>query len=145
MVHEVDLRTINFSSYEELRNKFRWNIPEYFNIGEAILDRNIKEGFGDNIALYYEDEEGNKNVYTFSEIKKLSDSFIKILKERFNVNKGDVIGVYLQLKASLFRAGMKIHKTQEANKNLMMSTSDNKHMQDGRGFSAPLDCPWDEK
>jgi len=25
----------------------------------------------------------------------------------------------------------------------MMSTSDNKHIQDERGFSAPLDCPWE--
>ena len=96
MIHEIDLRTINFSSYEELVDKFRWNVPEYFNIGEAILDRNIREGFGDNIALYYEDEEGNKGVYSFSEIKKLSDAFIKVLKERFNVSKGAVIGVYLQ-------------------------------------------------
>ena len=96
MIQEIDIRTINFSSYEELVSRFRWNIPEYFNIGEAILDRNIKEGFGENIALYYEDEEGNKSVYTFSEIKMLSDAFIKVLKERFNVDKGDVIGVYLQ-------------------------------------------------
>ncbi|QGA69174.1 AMP-binding protein [Sulfolobus sp. E11-6] len=93
---EIDLRKIKFSTYEELMKSFTWEIPRKFNIGEAILDRKIREGLGDNIALYYEDEEGNKGVYTFREIKRLSDAFIKLFKERFGIGRGDIVGVYLQ-------------------------------------------------
>lgn len=92
---EIDLRENRFHNYDELIKTFKWSIPSYFNIGEAILDRKVREGLGDNVAVYYEDEEGNHSVYTFSQLKKLSDSLITLLKEN-GVKKGDVIGVYLQ-------------------------------------------------
>jgi acetyl-CoA synthetase len=92
MEYEIDLRKIPFNTYSELLNKFKWKIPEYFNIGEAILDRNND----DSIAVYYEDEEGNRKNYTFKELNLMSNSFIKLLSEKFKINQGDVIGVYLQ-------------------------------------------------
>ncbi|MBB5255129.1 acetyl-CoA synthetase [Sulfurisphaera ohwakuensis] len=92
---EIDLRENRFHNYDELARTFKWNVPSYFNIGEAILDRKIKEGLGDNVAVYYEDEEGNHSVYTFSQLKKLSDSLMTLLKEN-GVKSGDVVGVYLQ-------------------------------------------------
>ncbi|WP_338602569.1 hypothetical protein V6M85_02485 [Sulfolobus tengchongensis] len=48
----MTLDNLTFSTYEELKGKFKWNIPKYFNIGDAILDRKIREGYGDNIAVY---------------------------------------------------------------------------------------------
>jgi len=53
--------------------------------------------------------------------------------------------IKLQPKTSLFRAGMKIYETQEANKNLMMSTSDNiwrgsLHLSTARGMKGRKDC-----
>ncbi|AGJ62360.1 AMP-binding protein [Saccharolobus islandicus] len=108
---EVDLREIRFHSYDELVRTFKWNIPSHFNIGESILDRKIKEGLGDNIAIYYEDEEGNHFAYTFTQLKNLSDSLITILRE-IGVKRGDVVGIYLQPRVetvisilSLYRLG----------------------------------------
>lgn len=92
---EVDLREIKFSNYDELVKKFNWNIPLNFNIGEAIVDRKIKEGLGDKVAIYYEDEEGNNSVFTFSQLKSLSDSLISILRDN-GIKRGDIIGIYLQ-------------------------------------------------
>lgn len=94
-MYEVDLREINFHNYDELIKKFKWNIPSNFNIGEAILDRKIKDGLGDNAAIYYEDDEGNHSFYTFAQLKSLSDSLITTLKE-IGLKRGDVIGIYLQ-------------------------------------------------
>jgi acetyl-CoA synthetase len=103
---EIDLRNITFSSYEELASKFKWNIPEYFNIGEAILDRNCS----DNVALYYEDFEGNKASYTFRELKSLSDSLIGLLSEKLGVKKGDVVGVYLQPRVETIVSILSIYR-----------------------------------
>ena len=34
--YEIDLRTLGTDDYDILYREFRWNIPEYFNMGEAI-------------------------------------------------------------------------------------------------------------
>ncbi len=92
---EIDLRRYSFSSYDELYSNFRWNIPERFNIGYAIIDRNVERGFGDKPAVYYLDDEGNRYLLTFNELKRRSDALAGSLRD-IGVNKGDVVGVYLQ-------------------------------------------------
>ncbi|AWR95768.1 AMP-binding protein [Acidianus brierleyi] len=103
---EIDLRELQFSTYEELINKFNWNIPQNFNIGEAILDRNNE----DSTAIYYEDEEGNKASYTFKELKSFSDSLIKLLTEKIGIKKGDVLGVFLQPRVETILTILSIYR-----------------------------------
>ncbi|WP_069808162.1 AMP-binding protein [Vulcanisaeta thermophila] len=97
---EVDIRRYPFKSYEELYNAFSWNIPERFNVGYAIIDRNVKRGFGDRISIYYIDDEGNRASYTFNELKRFSDSIASTLRD-LGVGVGDVVGVYLQPRPEL--------------------------------------------
>lgn len=91
---EIDIRNFSFNSYEDIYRKFIWNIPKYFNIGYAITDRAIALGRGDNVAIYYEDDEGRREVVRFSELKTRSDAFARSLLDN-GVRKGDVVGVYL--------------------------------------------------
>ncbi|MGC8584154.1 MAG: acyl-CoA synthetase, partial [Thermoproteus sp.] len=95
MSEEIDLRKYSFSSYNELYSNFKWNIPEYFNIGYAIIDRNVERGFGDRLAIYYLDDEGNRYSLTFGDLKKLSDGLASSLRD-IGVGRGDIVGVYLQ-------------------------------------------------
>jgi len=92
---EIDLRKYRFSSYNEIYINFKWNIPEYFNIGYAIIDRNIERGLGDRPAIYYLDDEGGRRVLTFGDLKRLSDGLASSLRD-LGVGRGDVVGVYLQ-------------------------------------------------
>lgn len=95
MNFEIDIRKITFNSYNELYSKFEWNIPAYFNVGRAIVDRPVEAGLGDRPAIYYVDDEGGRSVVTFNELKKRSDALAKALSE-LGVGRGDVVGVYLQ-------------------------------------------------
>lgn len=92
---EIDLRKYLFSSYNEIYINFKWNIPEYFNIGYAIIDRNMERGLGDRPAIYYLDDEGDRRVLTFGDLKRLSDGLASSLRD-LGVGRGDVVGVYLQ-------------------------------------------------
>ena len=51
------------STYEEVYNNFKWNIPTYYNIADDVCDRWATDT--DRIALVYEDAQKKQRVYTF--------------------------------------------------------------------------------
>jgi acetyl-CoA synthetase len=86
--YEIDLRTLGTDDYDILYREFRWNIPEYFNMGEAI-SRN-KEG----IAIIYRDDEGNRSETSYSELNSLSNQVANFLSE-LGVKRGEPVGVMM--------------------------------------------------
>ena len=42
--------------WDAVRQAFRWNVPEYFNIAAMVCDRQADDPA--KVALYYEDEAG---------------------------------------------------------------------------------------
>lgn len=85
---EIDLRQYGTDDYDVLYSKFKWNIPEYLNMGEAI-SRN-KEG----IAIIYRDDQGGKGELTYEGLNTLSNQVANFLSE-LGVKKGEPVGVMM--------------------------------------------------
>jgi acetyl-CoA synthetase len=79
-------------SYEEVFAKFRWEIPQYFNIGVDICDK--WAGQPDRLALVYENENGRVEQYTFSDLKRISNRLANGLKAS-GIGQGDRFGILL--------------------------------------------------
>ncbi|WP_338602664.1 AMP-binding protein [Sulfolobus tengchongensis] len=101
--YEIDLRKFGTDDYETLYKSFRWDIPEYFNMGEAI-SRN-KTG----TAIIYRDDEGNKSELTYSELDKLSNQVANFLTE-LGVKKGEPVGVMMGPRPETAAAIVGIYK-----------------------------------
>ena len=60
------------STYAEVCAKFRWSVPEYFNIAVDICDRHA-EADPSRVALIYEDDAGRITEHTFAEFRARSN------------------------------------------------------------------------
>ena len=79
-------------TYDDVYNTFRWQIPEFYNIGVDICDKWADQG--QRLALIYEDEKGRVDRYTFRELKNLSNKLANGLKA-CNIGIGDRLGILL--------------------------------------------------
>ncbi len=79
-------------TYEDVYNSFRWQIPEFYNIGVDICDKWADQG--QRLALIYEDENGRVDRYTFRELKNLSNKLANGLQAA-NIGIGDRLGILL--------------------------------------------------
>jgi len=79
-------------SYDEVCRSFKWEIPEYYNIGVDICDKWAGQRY--RLALIYEDEKGLVEKYTFWELKRLSNRLANGLINA-GIKKGDRIGILL--------------------------------------------------
>ena len=80
------------STYNEVCKGFRWNIPEFYNIGVDVCDKWADERY--RLALIYEDEGGRTEKFTFWDIKNLSNRLANALRAN-GVARGDRIGILL--------------------------------------------------
>jgi len=80
------------STYSKVYSSFKWKIPEFYNIGVDICDKHAHQK--NRLALVYENEEGQTEKYTFSDIKNLSNRFANILKA-YDMHVGDRVGILL--------------------------------------------------
>ena len=108
MQFEVDIRQYGSKNYDELYNRFKWNIPENFNIGVAICDRHIKEK-GNQVAIFYNDGLGNEERWTFNDLKNKSNQLANLLSE-LGIKKGDRIGVCLPSRPETIVSLISIYK-----------------------------------
>jgi len=63
--------------YTELRNAFRWQVPERYNIGVDVCGRWASDR--GRFALYYEDESGNTSAWTFWDIQRAANRLSNVL------------------------------------------------------------------
>ena len=79
-------------TYEEVYSSFRWQIPEYYNIGVDICDKHADGTH--RLALIYETDTGKEEKYSFDDFKnysnRLANTFISL-----GMNKGDRVGILL--------------------------------------------------
>ncbi len=80
------------NDYEELINKFSWNIPDYFNIGYEVCDR-WADRDPDRVAIIDVSTKHPKK-YSYSQLKSLSNQLANLLT-RLGVNPGDRTAVLL--------------------------------------------------
>ncbi|MGD8505602.1 MAG: AMP-binding protein [Candidatus Bathyarchaeota archaeon] len=69
-----------------------WRIPKTYNIAEEICHKHATRK--EKVALFYEDEEGNKEECSFYEIKSLSDKFAHVLCG-LGLKRGDRVAIML--------------------------------------------------
>ena len=79
-------------TYEDVYNFFKWQIPEFYNIGIDICDKWAQQRY--RLALIYEDEKGHIEKYTFWDLKNLSNKLANGLKT-FGIGIGDRLGILL--------------------------------------------------
>tara|TARA_R110001599_G_scaffold203414_2_gene400561 strand:- start:2254 stop:3888 length:1635 start_codon:yes stop_codon:yes gene_type:complete len=98
----------NGSTYDDIRDAFEWRIPERYNIGRDIADRQKP----DALALIYRTEEGTIDRYSFGDITKTSGRFANVL-EASGIKRGDRVAILLPQRpetafahTAIYKAGM---------------------------------------
>jgi acetyl-CoA synthetase len=78
-------------TYEEMRKAFAWDIPQRFNIADAICDRHL--GLARE-ALIYERPDGSVDRYSFERLQQLSRRLANALAAK-GVAREDRVGILL--------------------------------------------------
>jgi len=77
-------------NYDEEARHWKWEIPEYYNIGQDCVDKHAEGVNKNKVALYWENEKGVAEKYTFLEMKNLSNKFGNVLR-KLGLKKGPTI------------------------------------------------------
>jgi len=92
-----------WESYDELYEAFEWEVPETFNMATYLCDRWANTGDGGEstddgrIALFAESEAGERETYTFEELRRAANGLADFLAAR-GVSRGDRVGVNVPQK-----------------------------------------------
>ena len=79
-------------TYDEVFENFRWEIPEYYNIGVDVCDKWANEKH--RLALIYIDKEGKDHKYSFWELKNLSNQLANALQAK-GIDREDRVAILL--------------------------------------------------
>lgn len=84
------------ASYEELTARFRWQIPEHYNIGVDACDKwtQDKNGGSDRLALIHLADDGKETRYSFKDLRRLSNRCANMLEAQ-GVEEGDRVAILL--------------------------------------------------
>ena len=80
-------------SYESLRDRFVWSVPERYNIGVDVCDK-WAERDPDRTALIHKRRDGAVETYSFADIRRLSNRLANALGAH-GVMRGDRVGILL--------------------------------------------------
>ena len=95
------------TSYHEIYDGFRWELPQRFNIGVAACDRHA-DGSG-RLALIYEAPDGTVERFTFDDLNRLSNRCANALAA-IGVQPGYRVGVLLPQRPETAIAHLAIYK-----------------------------------
>jgi benzoate-CoA ligase family protein len=74
--------------YEKAYKGWKWEIPEFYNMGHDCCDRLADGPERNKVALYWENEAGEERKYTFRDFKNMSNQFGNVLRG-LGLTKGD--------------------------------------------------------
>ena len=74
----------------------KWFVDGKLNVAENCLDRHVKAGFGDKVAIHWEGEPGDTRTITYAELLAEVEQFSNALKD-LGVVKGDRVNIYLPM------------------------------------------------
>ncbi|SUV88668.1 AMP-binding protein [Bordetella pertussis] len=95
--------------YEALYQTFRWLVPTQFNIADACCHRwAASSPDARRIAIYYEDEAGNREVWTYARLAEAANQLANGLV-KMGVERGDRVGVVLGQRPETVVAHMAIY------------------------------------
>ena len=79
-------------SFDQAVTDFQWRVPEHFNIAEAVCDRH--SGLREQIAMRYENEQGDTAAFTFGQLQKASNQLANALVAQ-GIKQGDRVALVL--------------------------------------------------
>jgi len=97
-----------FNSYEDFYHNFSITIPENFNFAYDVVDTLASEKGGER-ALVWCDEKGAEAVFTYAQIKTLSDKAANALREA-GIGKGDPVMLILKRRWEYWPVLLALHK-----------------------------------
>jgi acetyl-CoA synthetase len=86
----MGFRKYELGSYEEMRARHRWEVPERYNIASDVCDKHEPE----RLAMVWEDWQGNERRVSFGELQDLSRRFANVLTAH-GVERGDRVATLL--------------------------------------------------
>lgn len=102
------LPRIEFDSYEDFKANYTVNVPENFNFGFDVVDA-WAEAEPEKKALVWCDEEDNEKIFTFTDIKQLSNKAANFFKS-LGVKKGSVVMLILRRRWEYWVCATALHK-----------------------------------
>ena len=97
-----------FNSYEDFYQNFSVTIPENFNFAYDVIDVLAAEKGGER-ALVWCDEKGAEAVFTYAELKTISDKAANTLREA-GIGKGDPVMLILKRRWEYWPILLALHK-----------------------------------
>ncbi|NIR31044.1 MAG: AMP-binding protein [Gammaproteobacteria bacterium] len=82
----------DYRDFGAIYREFRWNIPDYYNIGVDVCDRHAH--LADRAALHWENVAGERRTLTFDQLKEFSNRFANALRH-LGIERGDRVGIVL--------------------------------------------------
>lgn len=98
----------DFTSYEDFYSRFKINVPDNFNFAYDVVDRLAAEKPGER-ALVWCNDKGEERVFTFSDIKRLSDKAANMFLS-FGIKKGDAVMTTLRSAYQYWITAVALHK-----------------------------------
>ncbi len=89
-------------NWEDVEKHFTWHQTGKVNMAFEAIDRHVKEGKKDKIALYYSDDKRDEK-YTFGDMMKKSNQFGNVLK-KLGVQKGERFFIFMPRTPELYCA-----------------------------------------
>jgi len=96
----------NGQDFDAIYRSFRWDIPKKLNIAQLTCDRHAAS---DKVAIYYENEKGESQHFSFSQLKELSDRFANALRG-LGVQSGDRVAIILPQRVETAVAHLACYK-----------------------------------
>jgi len=94
-------------SFDDLRRKFRWRIPEHYNIGVDCCDKHLFRS--EVTALHLESADGRAHAVSFGELAERSNRFANALAA-LGVVKGDRVAIVLPQREETVIAHIAVYK-----------------------------------
>jgi acetyl-CoA synthetase len=95
------------STYDEVCRNFKWEIPEYYNIGVDVCDK--WAGDRQRLALIYIDPQGKEQKYTFRSLRDISNRLANTLKAN-NIERTDRVGILLSQRPETLISHIAVYK-----------------------------------
>ena len=95
-------------TYEELRERFRWQIPEFYNIGVDVCDRWAAME-PERPVIFHVDPQGQCETFSFGDLKDQSNRLANLLSD-YGLKRGDRVAILLPQVPETAIAHIAIHK-----------------------------------